>query len=590
MLLARLPDLAWKMLLSVMALIAVGLWILEAPEAIRTARTGERGGLDISIEAPPQQWLSRDWVITRIGPESPLNALGVTVGDHVMFDQAWVVWRPGERVGLTLVRQGSSQHVSVVAARLRMETDALFRGPGWWAITVLPAVALGLTIGFRQSRSPACRCLAFAFLCLGLDHLCLNAQLLPTSAARLAWLPSVLAPTVWYYSAAFAVLFPHARPQGVRAVLQRYVLPLHAVLCIGLVIVEMWANTGVYFAGESAGLSVVAIARTAIVVTALVAGWRASTGGLRLRFKWLTLSIGLWTIVAVLQTLEWTVGGLYVGDIAYPPGIALALSLFAYAVLRHRVLDFGFVLNRAAVYTVTSALVLVAFGLAEWTAEHLLHFEHREENIALDAALALGVFLALHRVRDFVEHWIERLLFSQWHLREAELRQFVRRAAHFSDEAALLDAFVVALGRFTRGAGCAIYLQAEDGAYDCARSTLPGAPPRLDANSSAAVALREDSSPLSADTSLLLGTELNLAMSQRGTLSGLVALGPKPTGDSYRPDEQEILAFAARQVGLDIHALRTQALMAELTKLRNRSEGLMEALQLLRGSADSARA
>jgi hypothetical protein len=79
-------------------------------------------------------------------------------------------------------------------------------------------------------------------------------------------------------------------------------------------------------------------------------------------------------------------------------------------------------------------------------------------------------------------------------------------------------------------------------------------------------------------------------MSQRGTLSGLIALGAKPTGDSYRPDEQEVLAFAAHQVGLDLHALRTQALMAELTELRNRAEGLTEALQLVRGSADSARA
>jgi hypothetical protein len=166
----------------------------------------------------------------------------------------------------------------------------------------------------------------------------------------------------------------------------------------------------------------------------------------------------------------------------------------------------------------------------------------------------------------------------------------VRRAAHFSGEAALLDAFVATLGRFTRGAGCAIYLQAEDGAYDCARSTLPDAPPRLDADSPCVVALREDGSPLRAETSLLPGTELNLAMSQRGTLSGLIALGAKPTGDSYRPDEQEVLAFAAHQVGLDLHALRTQALMAELTELRNRAEGLTEALQLVRGSADSARA
>jgi hypothetical protein len=79
-------------------------------------------------------------------------------------------------------------------------------------------------------------------------------------------------------------------------------------------------------------------------------------------------------------------------------------------------------------------------------------------------------------------------------------------------------------------------------------------------------------------------------MSQRGALSGLVALGPKPTGDPYRPDEQEVLAFAAHQVGLDLHALRIHALMAELSELRNRAEGLTEALQMLRVSADSARA
>jgi hypothetical protein len=102
MLLARLPDLAWKMLLSVMALLAVGLWILEAPEAIRTVRTGERGGLDISIEAPPQQWLSRDWVITRIGPESPLNALGVRVGCETSSSRTIVPFQAAQHLFQTL--------------------------------------------------------------------------------------------------------------------------------------------------------------------------------------------------------------------------------------------------------------------------------------------------------------------------------------------------------------------------------------------------------------------------------------------------------------------------------------------------------
>jgi hypothetical protein len=49
-------------------------------------------------------------------------------------------------------------------------------------------------------------------------------------------------------------------------------------------------------------------------------------------------------------------------------------------------------------------------------------------------------------------------------------------------------------------------------------------------------------------------------MNHRGALHGFVLLGPKPSGDDYRPDEIAVLGFAAHQIGLDLHALQIERL------------------------------
>jgi hypothetical protein len=255
-----------------------------------------------------------------------------------------------------------------------------------------------------------------------------------------------------------------------------------------------------------------------------------------------------------------------------------------YATLRHRLFDVGFAINRAAVYTVTTALLLVAFGLCEWAAEHLLQFEGREKSMLVDAGLALGVFLAFHRVRDFVEHWVERILFRQWREREDALRLFVRRAAYATAETPLIEGFVGALERFADSAACAIYLRSSDGSFELERGSLQGAPPRLDQNESGVLAMRESDIPLQAEEALLPeGVSLALPMSHRRVLNGFTLLGSKKNGDTYRPDEIAVLDFAAKQIGLDLHALRVEALRADVESLRAHAETLQarnEALEL----------
>ena len=64
-------------------------------------------------------------------------------------------------------------------------------------------------------------------------------------------------------------------------------------------------------------------------------------------------------------------------------------------------------------------------------------------------------------------------------------------------------------------------------------------------------------------------------MLQRSVLLGLILLGPKPDGDAYRPDEIDVLAYAAHHVGLDLHARWVEQLeneRAELTETVRRLE------------------
>jgi hypothetical protein len=85
------------------------------------------------------------------------------------------------------------------------------------------------------------------------------------------------------------------------------------------------------------------------------------------------------------------------------------------------------------------------------------------------------------------------------------------------------------------------------------------------------VALRAKRGPVDpADTASSLAPGLALPMLHRNVLLGFALLGFKPGGDAYRPDEAEVLAYAAHHIGLDLHALKIEQLERERTELTKR--------------------
>ena len=71
---------------------------------------------------------------------------------------------------------------------------------------------------------------------------------------------------------------------------------------------------------------------------------------------------------------------------------------------------------------------------------------------------------------------------------------------------------------------------------------------------------------------------LALPMMHQAALAGFVLLGPKPTGEDYRPDEIEVLSWATQQVGLDLQAIRVRDLELTNLKLVERNRTLSEIL------------
>src|SRR5262249_54155011 len=151
--------------------------------------------------------------------------------------------------------------------------------------------------------------------------------------------------------------------------------------------------------------------------------------------------VGVYAFAGAQQMYDYTKPLLVIYE--FLAGVVAPITL-TYAILRHRVLDLGFALNRTLTYGVVSAILLASFGLIEWAFDHFVKIEGRESNAVIDAAIALGVFLTFHHVRDVVKPAIERLFFRTWQDKEAALRRFTREAGYVLKTEALTAAFVAA--------------------------------------------------------------------------------------------------------------------------------------------------
>ena len=305
-----------------------------------------------------------------------------------------------------------------------------------------------------------------------------------------------------------------------------------------------------------------------IVALSLYLGWHKSLPEQRKRF----ILAGLGLFLVMVADLIFMTTNLMNVRYVFSDNLALFGQAFtfsghllvAFALLRHRVIDPGFAINRTLVYALVSFILLAGFGLLEWGVDKVLPLEAREKNPLIDAGLALIIFLTFHRVRDFVEHRTEALFFHAWQQKEKALHQFVKEAAFVSKPEALQNSLITALNRFS-GGEVALYIQHENEDFQRVAGQVAQLDSQIDKDSPPLLKARAEGGVV--DLGLMRGLDddkwgggLLLPALSRSDLGAFVIMGLKPGGERYRPDEVELLGQVMRQVGLDLEALRVREL------------------------------
>ncbi len=574
----------WKAGVAVIALLLASMLAYGAFQSPSLLGDGQLGALGGTF-TPEEQFGSTRRRIDTLTPDSVLASAGAKAGDAfelhtpAQFGRAF----EGEAVALTLYSSnGAVRSVTVRLGRSELPLLTALQSMAMAFVTV--NLMLGLAVGLKRPESKACRALAIYFLAIAASGVnTLNTG--GATALLLAAMSAASIPLAWGALAYFSVHYPFDAPAGLRRKLYRWRVPIAAMLLALFVILLLSGVQHRFIPFARIVVAAVLLLSTLVTLAALVDGWRSSKGELRQRQLWILASFGLLVVLAqVLFMLPKQLVALYY--LCMFPVAMLCYAGLIYATFRFRVLSFTFAVNRVLLYSLTSVVLLIAFGLTEWLAIHFLHFESRKQSALLDAGIALGVYLAFHKVRHFIEHSMERLLFHRWHANEAALRQFVERASHFINREALLAAFGHELDRFSRGAGYAIYQRdhAANG-FLLSEHTMPGMPGRVDVDDGIAVWLRTKKAPaLIRDTGSTLPGELALPMAHRSELDGFILMGSKHDQEAYRPDELHSLGFAAHKVGLDLHAARVEQLEQRCSLAEHEARLLAAQLQMaLRG-------
>jgi nitrate reductase NapE component len=571
---------AWKRLLKLLCMGCLSLLSLELGYALGPLLSGQVGGAGARLE--PVLGLSQlggygaQLRILEVAPDSPLLELGAQAGASLRFERPLDLLRypaPGELVPVRLVWPNGSlsglRELSLAPRVLALNDYLDYLGR---LVLALPAVLFALAIGLKRPEDSAHRCLALGFALLSLC-LFFNRSFAPQGAFFLLSksLNLLSFPFIYACMAGFALHY-HPRPDAPWIRRLRTFWGLCLLLCSASALYSLW-----FVLGHSApGLWELSLLAQGlgqwVALMALLHGWRAARGQQRQRMAWLLLAFAVGALPALAVWLpgaqetqaQW--GGLQPSIAAALLGQGLSYLGLAYAVLRHRVFDVEFAFNRAVVYSVISVLLLAVFGVIKWQVELLLHGAggSHKPNLLADGAVALGVYLVFHHLHERLEKRVESLFFHKWHAKEQALRQFVRQAIHIQSQEALLRATHDALERFTDDAGCVIYLRLAGGAYAQVFNSLPRSPHLLDADDALLVALRsEGRAQALGDLRSEARGALGLPMLQRGQLHGVVVLGHKPGGASYRPDELELLDFVVNQISLDLQALIAQRLQQD---------------------------
>jgi hypothetical protein len=191
----------------------------------------------------------------------------------------------------------------------------------------------------------------------------------------------------------------------------------------------------------------------------VVKNYAVATPADRQRFGFLIMG----TIVSFAAYAVYYIPGVSF-DVGQIVGFAVVLMplCVAYGVLRLRVMDVNFVLNRALVYASLSIAVIAFISLLDWLFSRVVSLGRFTVGVELLATIAIGFLL--DRINRLVERTVEAVFFRRRRDAEAYVRRAAAALPYATDETAISEGLVqVPVDAMELAAG-ALYRRSANGA------------------------------------------------------------------------------------------------------------------------------
>ena len=218
-----------------------------------------------------------------------------------------------------------------------------------------------------------------------------------------------------------------ATPQSAARVLRRIVVIAGCLYSIA------WMFLDIAFASQPPALAPFARMLNllnVVMVGGILAGFvltiPRAQGTERRRLAWIAVTM----FVSLTPVIAFFVLATFVRLGPLPVWIALtglaAPFGFGYSMLRHRLVDVGFALNRAAVFAATTASFVGLFGGLQWAADRFLLQATATQNFVAQMAIAVAVLYVVRALRVKTEAAVATLFFAERRRRIDEIRQLAR--------------------------------------------------------------------------------------------------------------------------------------------------------------------
>jgi hypothetical protein len=536
----------WRALLlsmcAIVALLAVYDIVVEYAGPNSTSIVGQWGD---TVAASSQPY---HLVVLSIDPGHGADIAGLRPGDlidiraNTPVERFWLFGQPvtGRPVTI-LARRGTQQYHFTIVPQPAEPLRRLLLSPIWLGFIWI-ALFAGV-IAWRRSDDPQMRTLClllvtYAFWETTNQHYESSESLWVLTAAATANVLGTLTVAFW---AACAGSFAPPRSRLRRGAQWLCYALVGTSIAVGLVkivgIVTLQVDP-IAFGSSASGLPFVLACLAATACTALALS--ATQAAERQRAIWslfpaailIFVGFGAESAQGIMRSYELAWGVYYVAS-----GFNIVTPMvLTYVALNRRLLDIGFVLNRAAVFAIVSTTLIGTFVIVEWIANEWLSANHTTGAVVgMLVALALG--LSMRYIHRFADRFVDRVLFRKRYEDEAALRRFAHEAGFITDSTVLLERAESTVKAST-GANASI-LVLDDGRTS------------VDENDPALVALRAWHKPL--DLELFPDSALHgqfaFPMVARGELVAVMICGSKQDSEVYAPDESEALQLLADGVG-----------------------------------------